>query len=86
MDHKPRQQASVTKPEVHRNRRSLGTVKEEGLHISSPHSFTFGCGFTAVRSLKVLPVCLALTALDAAEELLDESLGLCFHCGPRGWS
>lgn len=44
-------------------------------------SFIVLCGFTAVRSFKVLPVRLALTALDFAEELLDESLGFCFDCG-----
>lgn len=41
------------------------------------------CGFTAVRSFKVLPVCLALAALDCAEELLDERFGFCFNCGHR---
>lgn len=39
------------------------------------------CGFTALWSFKVLPVFLALTALNSTEELLDESFGFCFNCG-----
>lgn len=44
-------------------------------------SFLVLCDFTAVRSFKVLPVCLALAVLDCAEELLDERFGFCFNCG-----
>lgn len=53
------------------------------LHVTDFPSFLILCRFPAVWYFKVLPVCLALTALDSAEELLDESFGFCFNCVHR---
>ena len=77
----------MVKPEVTGTWGSLGTDREEGFDPYKNgyfQSFLVLCGSAALWSFKVLPVRLALAALDSAEELLDESSGFCFNCGHRG--
>ena len=76
----------MAKPEIDETRGTDGEEVEGRAIKTAPcpfPSFLVLRGVTAGRSLKVLPVGLALTALDFAEELLDERFGFGFNCEHR---
>lgn len=77
----------LRKKQKEKNLRSTGgtdkEVMEKGFDTEkdymSHHSLLSG----ALKSLKVLPVGFALTALDTVEKLLDENFSFTFNCRHR---